>query len=227
VKRRQECSPRRKPWVYATRKESPNGAKDSASYVGQYPAAYDFQHASRLALIKPEFRDDLFAYLGGIIREMRGTALIINGAADHVHVLVRIRPADPFGCGNRSGDQSEFLGMGSCEMEPKFRLANWIRRIQRQRIERRGRNQIYCQSRRTSQKAFVSGRAFGVPQEEQCSLRCEISLGLVSAARSGLHTVRMTPHGWRRGLHSYAASRLEHRQSRNTVRCRTISPLRP
>jgi len=44
-------------------------------------------------VIKPEFRKDLFAYLGGIIREMQGTALIINGAADHVHLLVRIRPA--------------------------------------------------------------------------------------------------------------------------------------
>jgi len=36
---------------------------------------------------------DLFAYLGGIVRELRGTAFIINGTADHVHMLVRIRPA--------------------------------------------------------------------------------------------------------------------------------------
>jgi putative transposase len=47
----------------------------------------------QLPLIKPDFRADLFAYLGGIIREIRGTALIINGASDHVHLLVRIRPA--------------------------------------------------------------------------------------------------------------------------------------
>ena len=51
-----------------------------------------FSTQGRLPLIKPEFRNDLFAYLGGIIREMRGTALIISGTADHVHVLVRIRP---------------------------------------------------------------------------------------------------------------------------------------
>jgi len=43
-------------------------------------------------LIKPEFRDDLFAYLGGIVREMNGTALIINGEPDHVHMLIRVRP---------------------------------------------------------------------------------------------------------------------------------------
>jgi putative transposase len=51
-----------------------------------------FSTQGRRALIKPEFRDDLFAYLGGIIREMHGTALIINGTADHVHMLLRVRP---------------------------------------------------------------------------------------------------------------------------------------
>ena len=51
-----------------------------------------FSTKGRRPLIKPDFRADLFAYLGGIIREMRGTALIINGTADHVHMLIRIRP---------------------------------------------------------------------------------------------------------------------------------------
>jgi len=52
-----------------------------------------FSTQGRRPLIKSEFRDDLFAYLGGIIREMHGTALIINGAADHAHMLIRVRPA--------------------------------------------------------------------------------------------------------------------------------------
>jgi putative transposase len=43
-------------------------------------------------LIRPEFRYDLFAYLGGIVREMDGTALIVNGTGDHVHMLLRVRP---------------------------------------------------------------------------------------------------------------------------------------
>jgi putative transposase len=51
-----------------------------------------FSTLGRRALIKAEFRDDLFAYLGGIVREMNGSALIINGTGDHVHMLVRIRP---------------------------------------------------------------------------------------------------------------------------------------
>src|SRR5271165_239202 len=52
-----------------------------------------FSTKQRLPLIKPEIRADLFAYLGGIIHEMRGTAVIINGTDHHVHVLARIRPA--------------------------------------------------------------------------------------------------------------------------------------
>jgi REP element-mobilizing transposase RayT len=52
-----------------------------------------FSTKDRQPLITPEIRADLFGYLGGIIREMRGTALIINGAYDHVHMLIRIRPA--------------------------------------------------------------------------------------------------------------------------------------
>lgn len=51
-----------------------------------------FSTQGRRPLIKPEFRDDLFAYLGGIVREMNGTALIINGTSDHVHMLIRLRP---------------------------------------------------------------------------------------------------------------------------------------
>ncbi len=52
-----------------------------------------FSTQGRQPLIKSDFRADLFAYLGGIIREMDGTALIVNGTADHVHMLLRIRPA--------------------------------------------------------------------------------------------------------------------------------------
>jgi putative transposase len=51
-----------------------------------------FSTRGRRPLIKPHFRADLFAYLGGIVREMRGTALIVSGTADHVHLLVRVRP---------------------------------------------------------------------------------------------------------------------------------------
>lgn len=52
-----------------------------------------FSTKGRRPFIAPEIRDDLLAYLGGIVRELGGTALIVNGTADHVHMLMRIRPA--------------------------------------------------------------------------------------------------------------------------------------
>ena len=52
-----------------------------------------FSTQQRPPLIKPEFQDALFAYLGGIVREMQATALLINGISDHVHMLVRLRPS--------------------------------------------------------------------------------------------------------------------------------------
>jgi putative transposase len=51
-----------------------------------------FSTVGRRPLITPAFRDDLFAYLGGIVRRMRATALMVNGTADHVHMLIRMRP---------------------------------------------------------------------------------------------------------------------------------------
>ena len=39
-----------------------------------------FSTHQRRPLIQPEIRSELFAYLGGIVRELNGTALIVNGA---------------------------------------------------------------------------------------------------------------------------------------------------
>ncbi len=52
-----------------------------------------FSTKLRLPLVSRDIRSGLFAYLGGIVRELRGTALTINGTCDHVHMLIRIRPA--------------------------------------------------------------------------------------------------------------------------------------
>ena len=51
-----------------------------------------FSTKQRLPLIVPHVRNDLFAYIGGIVRELHGTALIVNGTFDHAHMLMRIRP---------------------------------------------------------------------------------------------------------------------------------------
>jgi REP element-mobilizing transposase RayT len=42
--------------------------------------------------IRPELKPDLHAYMGGIIRNLAGQALIVNGTADHAHLLVWLPP---------------------------------------------------------------------------------------------------------------------------------------
>ncbi|HEX8890775.1 MAG TPA: IS200/IS605 family transposase [Pyrinomonadaceae bacterium] len=51
-----------------------------------------FSTKDRTPLIDAELKPKLFSYMGGIIREMRGTALIINGITDHLHLLVGLPP---------------------------------------------------------------------------------------------------------------------------------------
>lgn len=51
-----------------------------------------FGTKDRVASIRPELQSDLHAYLVGIIRNLEGQALIVNGAADHVHLLVWLPP---------------------------------------------------------------------------------------------------------------------------------------
>jgi putative transposase len=49
-----------------------------------------FSTRGREPLINLEVWDDLHAYLGGIIREIGGVALCINGMPDNVHILIRM-----------------------------------------------------------------------------------------------------------------------------------------
>lgn len=49
-----------------------------------------FSTKGRLPTINPEIKNDLMAYLGGIVREHKATPIIINGTSDHVHMLVEI-----------------------------------------------------------------------------------------------------------------------------------------
>jgi REP element-mobilizing transposase RayT len=51
-----------------------------------------FSTKDRVSTIRPELKSDLHAYMGGIIRNLEGQALIVNGMADHVHLLVWLPP---------------------------------------------------------------------------------------------------------------------------------------
>jgi REP element-mobilizing transposase RayT len=43
-------------------------------------------------LIDNELKPELLAYIGGIVREIKGSPLKINGLANHIHLLVQFPP---------------------------------------------------------------------------------------------------------------------------------------
>jgi putative transposase len=46
----------------------------------------------RKPLINDHWQDDLYGYMGGIIRDEKGTLLIAGGMPDHVHLLAKLPP---------------------------------------------------------------------------------------------------------------------------------------
>jgi len=57
-----------------------------------------FSTKQRRPSLNEAWRNELFAYMGGIVRSLGGKALLINGVADHLHLLLSlpasVAPAD-------------------------------------------------------------------------------------------------------------------------------------
>lgn len=51
-----------------------------------------FGTKQRQQFIADEWQDELYGYIGGIIRSEGGTLLEAGGVADHVHLLVKLKP---------------------------------------------------------------------------------------------------------------------------------------
>jgi REP element-mobilizing transposase RayT len=51
-----------------------------------------FSTRDREPCLTDELRPRLWPYMGGIIRELNGTAIIITGVADHIHLLLALNP---------------------------------------------------------------------------------------------------------------------------------------
>lgn len=51
-----------------------------------------FSAKNRVSSITPELKPPLYAYMAGILRELGGKALAINGTSDHVHILIMLPP---------------------------------------------------------------------------------------------------------------------------------------
>jgi REP element-mobilizing transposase RayT len=51
-----------------------------------------FSTKERYPFLDGDLQPRMFAYLGGILRELRGTALQVGGMLDHVHILCSLPP---------------------------------------------------------------------------------------------------------------------------------------
>ena len=71
-----------------------------------------FSTEGRLPLITAELKPRLFAYLGGIVRELDGKAVIINGMSDHVHMIITVPPT---------------LAVAACMRVVKANSSRWAR----------------------------------------------------------------------------------------------------
>ncbi|HUY90926.1 MAG TPA: IS200/IS605 family transposase [Pirellulales bacterium] len=49
-----------------------------------------FSTKGREPLIRDNWRDELYAYVGGVVRNERGTLIQAGGTADHVHLLMKL-----------------------------------------------------------------------------------------------------------------------------------------
>ena len=70
-----------------------------------------FSTKERIPSVHAEIRDRVHAYLGGVIRGIGGTPLEVGGVADHVHLLVGLKPTHVLADVMRvlKGDSSKWL----------------------------------------------------------------------------------------------------------------------
>jgi putative transposase len=52
-----------------------------------------FAVSDRQSLIKPQFKEDLFKYITGIVTNQGQKLISINGMADHIHILIGLKPS--------------------------------------------------------------------------------------------------------------------------------------
>ena len=75
---------------------APLGAECESYMANTYSQIYIqtvFAVDGRLSLIRPEFKEELYKYITGIVRNSKQKLIAINGMTDHVHILIGLKPA--------------------------------------------------------------------------------------------------------------------------------------
>ena len=118
-----------------------------------------FSTRNREPLITPEIEAELFAYMGGILKNRESRLLDAGGTANHVHLLI---------------SQSKNIGLSSLMKDVKKDSSSWIKTkgigfrnfhwpgrvwsFLNRRIQHSGSKTIHSNSERAPSKALVSRR---------------------------------------------------------------------
>jgi REP element-mobilizing transposase RayT len=186
-----EYNPRRKPWVgqrkaiepqrrnKIRRASHPSGnvvlhmifsAQPSPRRVG----GLDQDRHPRRSILVPR----------GIVREMPGAALIINATADHVHLLLRIRPAHSPAEIARVVRQTH-RPMGAQKWDSKFAWQSGGGLFSVSESSVAARHKIHCAQEAHHRKHSFQEEYIAFPHEEQHRIGREVHPGLVSFAPPG------------------------------------------
>ena len=79
-----------------------------------------FGTKGRIRSLNPDIRSTLFPYMGGIVREMGGSARLINGTEDHVHMLIAL---------------SANISVAECMRVVKSNSSRWLHETNRNGLE--------------------------------------------------------------------------------------------
>jgi REP element-mobilizing transposase RayT len=80
-----------------------------------------FTTKNREPVIAPEWRTRLYEYLGGAVRGMNGTPQGVGGVADHVHLLIGLKPTHCLSDFMRELKKSSSVWVAETIKEPGFR----------------------------------------------------------------------------------------------------------
>ena len=93
---------------------APLGAECENFMANTYSQIYIqtvFAVDGRLSLIRAEFKEELYKYMTGIVRNKRQKLIAINGMSDHAHILIGVKPAMALADSVRDikADSSDFI----------------------------------------------------------------------------------------------------------------------
>ena len=99
-----------------------------------------FSTKNRVPLLSPDLRADMLDYSGGIIRKLHGKVIESNARPENVHCLLSLPPA----LSVAEALREQLVVVGARDSPPAdLRLADRLRRVQREPVQRSGGREIY------------------------------------------------------------------------------------